>query len=563
MKFAEIEYLRPDVPAKAQEIENLAKDVANAASGEELLDAFKKQGAMRDAVNSASVIASIRHTVDTRDAFYDAENDYFDEQGPVLSDKVLEFFRAVLASPHKAALSNAYGDILLEKLEIAVKSSDGRLVAMQQEENALESQYEKLYASAKIPFQGKELTVSQLSPFKQHISREMRKEAFMAEGTFFDGHREELDDIYEKMVQNRTAQAKLMGYNSFAPLGDIRMERHGYTRSDIQACRDAVAKGIVPVVQKLKQKQAQRIGIDALKFYDEPLSFKDGNPTPKGTPEEILAAGQSMYRSLSPQTAKFIDFMMDGGLFDVLSKPGKAPGGYCTYIASHKSPFIFSNFNGTFGDVDVLTHEAGHAFAAYMSAQKSLVPELREPGIESCEIHSMSMEFLTSDYHHLFFGEDTGKYAISHAEDTLFFLPYGCAVDEFQETVYDHPGMSPKERNTYWLELEKKYRPWVNFDGLPFYGRGAGWQRQLHIYTAPFYYIDYVLAQAVALQFFLAHNENKQDTWERYVRLVDKAGTMTYKGLVHAAGMQTPFEGDTMQRVGNDVCQWILNQPGV
>ncbi|NLW80025.1 MAG: M3 family oligoendopeptidase [Ruminococcaceae bacterium] len=557
MKFDDMPYTRPDLEAEAAQIQQLAGQAAQANDGDALLEAYRRFRDISDATSTAGTIASIRHTVDTRDDYYSAENDYFDLQGPVLGDKSLGFYRAVLASPHKAALEKKYGAILLEKMEIAVKSSDERLIPLQQEENALETVYEKLYASARIPFRGQELTVAQLGPYKQSTDRTTRKEAFEAEGGFFDANREELDGIYDRLVRNRTQQAKTLGFGRFTPLGDIRMERHGYTRQEIVACRDAVAQGVVPFAQRLKMRQAQRIGVDKLRFYDDPLSFPDGNPTPKGTPEEILAAGQRMYHGLSAETAGFIDFMMDGGLFDVLAKPGKAPGGYCTYIPAYQSPFIFSNFNGTAGDVDVLTHEAGHAFAAYLAAKRDLPGELRNPGLESCEIHSMAMEFLTADYHHLFFKEDSAKYAITHAEDAIFFLPYGCQVDEFQETVYNEPNLTAAQRNELWLELERKYRPWNDFDDLPFYARGAGWQRQLHIYVHPFYYIDYVLAQAVALEFFLAHNRDKKDAWARYLALAEKAGTDTYTGLVHAAGLKTPFEPGAMQEVGEAVTRWI------
>lgn len=557
MKFSEMQYKRPNIQQAAEDVQRMTAEIATIKEENGLLKLYYEFCALEDEVSTAGTIASIRHTVDTHDEFYSAENDYFDELTPVFADKTLEFYREVLKSQFKKVLASAHGDILLEKMEIAVKSSDERLVEMQQEENALTTLYEKLYASARIPFMGKEFTVAQLAPYKQDVNRDIRKAAFEAEGSFFDENREELDGIYGRLVKNRTRQARTLGFESFTPLGDIRMERHGYTREDIKVCRDAVAAYIVPVVQKLKQKQAARIGVNDLRYYDDILSFADGNAKPKGSAEEILAAGQKMYRLLSRQTAEFIDFMMGGELFDVLAKPGKAPGGYCTYIPGYKSPFIFSNFNGTSADVDVLTHEAGHAFAAHVAAAKNLPLELRNPGLESCEIHSMSMEFLTEEYHHLFFGEDTKKYAIAHTEDALFFLPYGCLVDEFQETVYNNPLLTSEERNALWLKLEQKYRPWNNFEGLPFYSRGAGWQRQLHIYVSPFYYIDYVLAQAVALQFFAAHNKNKQDSWQRYLALVSKAGTETYKGLVHAAGMKTPFEEGAMREIAKETYEWL------
>ncbi len=557
MKFNDLEYIRPNVEKAAGTLELLAAGVAKAKNGAVLLEAYAKAAEIQDDIASAAAIASIRHTVDTTDAFYDDENNYFDEVNPLVADKVLSFYRAVLASEHRAVLSREHGDILLQKMEVAVKSSDERLIPLQQRENALETEYEKLYASAKIPFEGKVLTVAQLGPHKQSTSRATRRAAFEAEGGFFDSHREQLDDIYTRMVQNRTEQAALLGYESFTPLGDIRMERLGYTREDIKAFREEVAKGIVPNVASLKSAQAARLGLPALTYVDDPLSFKDGNPVPHGTPEEILAAGREMYHKLSAETSTFIDFMLDGGLLDVLAKPGKAPGGYCTYIPNCKSPFIFSNFNGTAADVDVLTHEAGHAFQAYLAAGEGLPPELRSPGLESCEIHSMSMEFLTSPWHGLFFGESTAKYTLSHAEDAINFLPYGCMVDEFQNEVYDRPHLSPEEHHALWLELEHKYRPWQDFDGLPFYARGAGWQRQLHIYAAPFYYIDYVLAGSIALQFFLLAERDRDDAWRRYLTLAKKAGTRSYTGLVEEAGLRTPFANGTMSDVGGAVLAWI------
>ncbi len=560
MKFSEMPYERPNIEKAADVLTQLAQSAKSAKSEQELLACYEQASVIFEQVGTAGTVASVRHTVDTRDAYYNDENDYFDEQGPVLEDKRLLLYRSLLASEHSDALGKKYGEILPQKMALAIKGSDERLIQLQQEENALCTLYEKLYASARIPFRGEVLTVAQLGPHKQDVSRDVRKEAFEAEGGFFEQNKEELNGIFSRLVRNRTAQAKMLGYENFVPLGDIRMERMGYTRADIERCRQDVAKYIVPIAQKLKQEQAERIGEDALKYWDELLLFGDGNPRPHGEAQRLLQAGQEMYRQMSPQSAEFIDFMMQNELFDVLAKPGKAPGGYCTYISGNKSPFVFSNFNGTLGDVDVLTHEAGHAFAAYLAAQSGLVSELRSPGLESCEIHSTAMEFLTGEHHHLFFGQDTKKYTIAHLQDALCFLPYGCMVDEFQQMVYEAPEMSEEERCAAWLSLEKKYRPWADFDALPFYSRGAGWQRQLHIYVSPFYYIDYVLAQIVALQFLLAHNEDKKDAWERYLALVQKAGTSTYTGLVQAAGLQTPFEEGCVKHVGEESYKWLRAQ---
>ena len=183
--------------------------------------------------------------------------------------------------------------------------------------------------------------------------------------------------------------------------------------------------------------------------------------------------------------------------------------------------------------------------------------ELECPAMESAEIHSMAMEFLTAPWHHLLFGKDTDKYALLHAEDSFLFLAYGCAVDEFQHIMYQNPDLTPDQRNQTWLELEHKYRPWIDFDNLPFYGRGAGWQRQLHIYECPFYYIDYCLSTMAALQFFLLSLHDQKDAWERYLRLVRRAGTASYTELCETAGLQVPFRDGSIKAIAQQMSQWI------
>ena len=430
------------------------------------------------------------------------------------------------------------------------------MLALQQEENRLVSEYQKLYASFMVHFDGKDLTLPQLGVYKQGPDRAVRKAAYVAEGEWFDAHRTEFDELYSKLVENRNAQAKALGYHDYSELSYLRMGRIGYGPAEVKNYREQVQRDVVPVVHELQKRRFARAGVPDAKFYDLPVFFADGNPKPHGTSDELLQRCRQMYHELSPETSEFIDWMFENECFDVLSKPGKAMGGYMEEISGY-GPFVFSNWNGTSGDVDVITHEMGHAFQGYVAHKLGLVPELSCPGMESAEIHSMSMEFLTSPWHHLFFGPDTAKYQLMHAEDSLFFLPYGCIVDEFQHIVYQHPELTPEQRNQKWLELEKRYRPWVDFDGIPFYGRGAGWQRQLHIYEMAFYYIDYCLAQTVALQFFAAHLQNPADAWQRYLALVRKGGTESYAGLVQAAGFAVPFDSGSLKPVADTVAQWI------
>lgn len=557
MKFSEMPYSRPDMEMLATATtETLAamKAAPDAAGQIAAYDAFEKK---IQTAGTMQQIAYIRHTINTKDEFYNAENDYMDEIGPKLQELTHQVNTALLESPYRAELEKHYGALMFKNLEIAARSFSPAIVELMQEENKLVSEYQNLYASATVEFDGKTMPLPLLGPYKQDPNRAVRKAAYEADAKFFDSHREELDTLYDKLVKVRDAQAKKMGLPNYIPLGYDRMGRNCYTAKDVAAFRDQIAKDMVPIVAKVKEAQRRRIGVEKLAFYDEPISFADGNAVPEGTPDEILAAGKKMYQELSPETAEFIDFMFDNELFDVLSRDGKAPGGYCTEIADYKSPFIFSNFNATAGDVDVLTHEAGHAFESYRAFKRELPSLLHSPTIEACECHSMSMEFLTAPWHHLFFGKQTEKYELGHCEDALVFIPYGCMVDEFQHKVYETPEMTPEERNELWLSLEKKYRPWIDFDNLPFYSRGGGWQRQLHIYEVPLYYIDYCMAQTVAFQFWNLSRENYAEAWKRYMTFVDKAGTQTFAELVESAGLKVPYHAGCIKEIGESISKWL------
>lgn len=557
MKFSEMPYSRPDMEvlaaATTQTLEAM-KAAPNAAGQIAAYDAYEKK---MQTAGTMQQIAYIRHTINTKDEFYNAENDYMDEIGPKLQELSHQVNTALLESPYRAELERHYGALMFKNLEIAARSFSPAIVELMQEENKLVSEYQNLYASATVEFDGKTMPLPLLGPYKQDPDRAVRKAAYEADAKFFDSHREELDTLYDKLVKVRDAQAKKMGLPNYIPLGYDRMGRNCYTAKDVAAFRDQIAEDMVPIVAKVKEAQRRRIGVEKLAFYDEPISFADGNAVPEGTPDEILAAGKKMYQELSPETAEFIDFMFENELFDVLSRDGKAPGGYCTEIADYKSPFIFSNFNATAGDVDVLTHEAGHAFEAYRAFKQELPSLLHSPTIEACECHSMSMEFLTAPWHHLFFGKQTDKYELGHCEDALVFIPYGCMVDEFQHKVYENPEMTPEQRNELWLSLEKKYRPWIDFDNLPFYSRGGGWQRQLHIYEVPLYYIDYCMAQTVAFQFWNLSRENYAEAWKRYMTFVDKAGTATFAELVESAGLKVPYHAGCIKEIGESISRWL------
>ncbi len=558
MKFSEMTYTRPDIDAILAQCRQFAQRAAQAASGEELVQLYYDQSAALADYTTAANLANIHYTCDTRDPYWEGEQNFFDSNGPAVTNATVEIYRAILANPHLDALTEALGSTCVPGMKNAVLAMDDRVLALQQEANALSSAYQKLYGGALVELDGKQLTIPQLGPYRQSLDPAVRRAAYEAEAGYFDAHRAEFDDLYSRTVKNLNEQARILGYKDYSELSYVRMNRIGYGPKEIRAFREQVARDVVPLLNTIIQRRAKRVGIDHLTFTDLGVAFPDGNPNPIPGYDERMAAARTMYHELSPETAEFIDFMQDNELFDVLSRPGKASGGYMTSLPSYKAPFIFANWNGTSADVDVLTHEAGHAFEGYLAARDEKIPaDLECPGMESAEIHSMAMEFLTAPWHHLLFGKDTDKYSLLHAEDSFIFLAYGCEVDEFQHIMYQKPDLTPDERNAVWLELEHKYRPWIDFDGLPFYGRGAGWQRQLHIYECPFYYIDYCLSTMAALQFFLLTLKDPKDAWQRYLRLVKRGGLASYTELCQTAGLRTPFEAGSVKAIAQPVADWI------
>ena len=558
MKFSEMTYTRPDINALLARCKQLAAKAADAQDGDALIQVYYEQSRAFADYTTASQLANIHYTCDTRDAYWKAEQDFFDANGPAVTNASVEISRAFLANPYVDALTEHFGTTCVAGMKNAVLGMDDRTVELQQEFNALVSQYQQIYGGALVELDGKQLTIPQLGPYKEDLDPAVRRAAYEAEAGYFDAHRDELDTLYTKIVKNLNRQAEVLGYKDYSELSYVRMNRIGYGQAEIQAFRDQVARDVVPELQKVMAMRAKRTGITHPTFTDLPIIFKDGNPKPIPGYQARMDAARTMYHELSPETAEFIDFMQDNELFDVESRPGKMSGGYMTSLPSYKAPFIFANWNDTSGDVDVLTHECGHAFEGYVAERDPAIPaDLECPGMESAEIHSMAMEFLTAPWHHLLFGKDTDKYALLHAEDSFVFLAYGCEVDEFQHIMYQNPDLTPDERNAEWLKLEKKYRPWIDFDNLPFYGRGAGWQRQLHIYECPFYYIDYCLSTMAALQFFLLSLTDHKDAWARYLRLVRRAGTASYTELLETAGLKVPFEEGSIKGIAQQMTDWL------
>ena len=548
MKFNEYKYERPDYDKVKELFLTLVSQINNAKGYEEQNKYIKELNDVRKNIETMSTLASIRNSINTADEFYDKEQNYWDEYGPLYIKLNADFYKAIVNSKFKENIKNEYSEQFYKICENSLKSFSVDIIPYLQEENKLMSRYTKLLASAKINFNDEELNLSGLYKYMLSDDRDMRGKSSKVYYDYFEKHEDEFDEIYDKLVHIRNDISKKLGFNNFVELGYIRMDRTDYTPDMVVNLRKQILEYIVPLCNKLYEKQAKRLNLDKLTYVDENVEFSDGNATIKGDANYIIENGIKMYQELSKETKGFFDFMLENELMDLETKHNKSAGGYCTYIPDYKAPFIFSNFNGTSEDMDVLTHEAGHAFQLYMSRYIDM-QEINFPTLDSCEIHSMSMEFITYPWMDKFFKEDTAKYKFAHLSSAIKFLPYGVVVDEFQHIIYENPHMSKDERKKVWRDLEKKYLPHRDYEDNEILEKGCWFFKQGHIFKDPFYYIDYVLAEICAFQFLKKMDENRTKGWQDYLNICKVGGTQSFLQIVETGNLISPFEDGCIKSI--------------
>ena len=558
MKLSDMKYERPDYEKTAGEYERLLDALEKAENAEAFLPVFWKINQLRTRIETMSALCSIRHSINTKDAFYDAEKEYWDKTWPLYQAFESRLGSIAVNCPFRETLTGVIPETYFRLAECALRSFSEEIIPLLQKENLLCSEYAKLTASAEIEFEGKIYNLSSINERAEDPDPMVRRGAMDAMLGFFEENEENLDTIYDRLVKVRTEIAKTLGYATFTELAYQRMKRLDYDRNMVESYRKQILEDIVPVTSKLYRRQAKRLHTDRIHYYDLRMEFLSHNPIPKGSYEQQIQSAWKMYHEMSGETGEFIDLMMEEELWDLKSKDGKEMGGYCNSIPGYEVPFIFANFNGTSHDVNVLTHEAGHAFQYYLSRQIPVL-DLQWPTMESAEIASMTMEFNAWPWLSLFFEEDAEKYRFLHLSGTLKFLPYGVLVDHFQHEVYDHPDWTKEERKQCWRRLEKQYQPDKDYEGADLLERGGWWYRQLHIFEVPFYYIDYTLAQVCALQFWVRQTKKDPEAWTDYLKLCRLGGTLPFTELVRSANLRVPFEEGCLKEVVKSVNEYLAS----
>ena len=545
-KFKDLKYERPDLKKAKKDFAAYCKQFSAAKTFAEADNAFLGFQRIMEGVATQNTIASIRNTMNMKDEFYDAEIKFFNREMPKLMMTLKKAIKAVLASPFRPQLEEKYGSHMFKEFEVQQRLIKMSIVLPSIRENNLTTEYSKTAAACSVEFMGEKCNFYGLLRHMQSTDRAERKAAFEAWAKLYEDVSGKLDQQYAKLVKTRCTIAKRLGFKNYIDYVYLARGRYDYDAQKVAEFREAVRKYITPLCYKLFREQAARLGLGKLEWYDEDLCFSDGKALPIGTPEELTEKARQMYEEMSPETGEFFNFMTEHELFDFVTRENKHLGGYCTFMPDYKAPFIFSNFNGTSADIDVLTHEAGHAFEAYYASRRLPLMSQAFSTSEINEIHSMSMELFAYPYMERFFGDKTGKYLYAHFTDALKTIPYLVCVDEFQHRVFENPGSTSADWRGYWREIEAKYMPWRSYDGNAFLDSGGFWMQKQHIFLYPFYYIDYALAQLGAFSLYRMKTEG-EDAWVSYLKLCGMGGMYGYFETLKRAGIPMPLDPENVK----------------
>ena len=547
-KFKDLKYERPDIGRLRREFNRYLREFKKAGSFEEADRVFLGFQNVIEDVSTQATLANIRNTMNMKDEFYDKEVRFFNSEMPKLMLLLKKAGKALLESPFRPQMEEKYGKLMFKNYETQIRLVKLTTILPTVRENNLGTEYSKTAAACSVEFMGEKCNFYGLLRHMQSTDRTERKAAFEAWAKLYEGIAPRLDEQYGKLVRARCTIARRLGFPGYIDYIYQSRSRYDYDAEKVAAFREAVRTYITPLCEKLYREQAERLGLDKLAWYDEDLIFPDGNALPIGTPEELTEKARRMYEEMSPETGEFFNFMTEHELLDLVTRENKHLGGYMTSLPRYKAPFIFSNFNGTSADIDVLTHEAGHAFQGYYASRRLPIMELTGSTSEINEIHSMSMEFFAYPWMESFCGDKADKYRYAHFTDAIKTIPYLVCVDEFQHRVFENPRSTSADRRRCWKEIEQKYMPWRSYDGNEFLEGGGFWMQKQHIFLYPFYYIDYALAQ---LDAFALYRKQLQggDAWGSYLKLCGMGGMYGYFETLERAGLPIPLNPDTVREI--------------
>lgn len=542
-KFSDIAVAEPDLDQLSKRYSEFRELLSR--PGTDPLPAIRDWDQLRRELITWQNLVELRFNQDTSNEQFSTEQKRCDEISPQLTELDISIKKLILEGPHRESLEQRFGQQAFALWKSEALAFDAKIKEDLVTESKLTVEYNSLLSSAELEFQGQKYNHEGIDQFKFSADRSLRQQALQTKWSWFESNVESLNSNFEQIVQTRHRMAETLGYSNYVELGYLRRCRVDYDQSDVEKYRQQVIESVVPFCQELIEQKRAALGVEKIMFWDESVHTTTSHPTPQGDHDWMIARAKEMFSEMSPELDKFFRLLVEHELLDLKNRDHKGGGGFCTDFPKYGLPYIFANFNGTSDDVRVFTHEVGHAFQGFSSREQEIYDYVW-PTYESCEIHSMGLEFMTFPFMDKFFGEQGAQFCREHVIDSFLFLPYGVAVDHFQHLVYEHPEAGPADRMHMWKEVELIYLPWRDYGDLPHLPNGGRWQLQRHIYMYPFYYIDYTLALACALQLWQKSSQDFQATLTDYQALCSLGGQFPFQQLTASAKLRSPFESGVL-----------------
>lgn len=510
------------------------------ASREDLEHWLADSSELEAVVSEDACWRQIRMTCDTENkALEDAFTFFVMEIQPKIQPIADQLNRKLIDSPFTGELDKKDFFTYLRSVKKSIDLYRAENVPLQAEISVLAQQFGVISGKMSVTIDGKEYTLQQASKFLEHPDRAKREEAYrkIQERRYED--RDTLNALYGNLLGKRHQVALNAGFANYRDYKFAEMGRFDYTKEDCFAFHDAVKQHVVPLVAEIYRKKKEKLGLDTLRPWDteaEPEGVKPLRPFETGG--ELLDKTIACFREMRPFFADCLVKMKEMGRLDLESRKGKAPGGYNCPLAETGAPFIFMNAAGQMHDVTTMVHEGGHAIHSFLAHPLPL-SAFKEYPMEIAEVASMSMELFSMDYWHSFFKEkDELVRAREHQlERVITIFPWIAIIDKFQHWVYEHPTHTEAERTARWIAINDEFSTGaIDLEGLEAF-RQYSWQRQLHLFEVPFYYIEYGIAQLGAIGMWMQYRENKEKALDNYTRALALGGTRTLPELYQAAGL--------------------------
>ena len=502
----------------------------------------------------------------TRDTDDDAAKQaylaYVENVQPRLRKVGFELDRKVVSSEFRGELNQDRYQVMLRDLAADVEIFRDENVPLQTEDTKLGQQFSEVSGAMSVVFRGEEKTLPQMARFLEETDRATREEAWMivAERRYQD--HQELSEILDKMIVLRHDIARNAGFANYRDYMFKAKHRFDYTPADCESFHRGAEEVCVPVFRELNRQRAEALGLDSLRPWDLAVDIKGRPPLrPFENGDDLVAGTSRMFHRMDPDLGAMFDTLRQGDCLDLESRKGKAPGGYQWMRDRIREPFIFMNAAGMQGDLETMVHEAGHAFHSLLSKEEPLL-HYRHAPLEFAEVASMSMELLTQPCLDEFYDDQaqSARAIRTHLEDLARLIPWVATIDAFQHWMYLNPEHSTEQRTALWLELHQRFGPEINYDGLERFEQ-ISWQRQLHLYEVPFYYIEYGIAQLGALQLWLQYRDDRAGAIANYRRALSLGGSRPLPELFAAAELKFDFGPDTMKRLMDAVCSELEALP--